>query len=313
MFEIIRYTPDKADEWNQFVATSKNGTFLFDRRYMDYHSDRFEDYSLIISNKGKLFALLPANKDGDTLHTHQGLTYGGLVTDSKATADAMLTLMQELNAYLRDEVFHHVRYKAVPWHYHLQPAEEDLYAIFRVCDARFYSREVSSVIPLSSPLKWTTLRQRCLKKALAQHVEVRESNDLATFWTILSENLWEKFKSHPVHTLDEITLLQQRFPDNIRLFAAFQGTTMIGGMLFYISQQVVHTQYISANEEGLRLGAIDAIMATVLPHFSDYRYFDLGRSTTEHGQGLNSGLIFQKEGFGARTICYDTYEWDIKS
>ena len=38
MFEIRRYSADKADEWNAFVATSKNGTFLFDRRYMDYHS-----------------------------------------------------------------------------------------------------------------------------------------------------------------------------------------------------------------------------------------------------------------------------------
>ena len=43
MFSIIRYTADKADEWNQFVAQSKNGTFLFDRRYMDYHAERFED------------------------------------------------------------------------------------------------------------------------------------------------------------------------------------------------------------------------------------------------------------------------------
>ena len=46
MFEIKRYTPEQADEWNQFVAASKNGTFLFDRRYMDYHADRFEGTDL---------------------------------------------------------------------------------------------------------------------------------------------------------------------------------------------------------------------------------------------------------------------------
>ena len=47
MFEIVRYTAEKADEWNAFVAESKNGTFLFNRGYMDYHADRFVDHSLM--------------------------------------------------------------------------------------------------------------------------------------------------------------------------------------------------------------------------------------------------------------------------
>lgn len=62
-FSIIRYAPALADEWNGFVARSKNGTFLFDRRYMDYHSDRFEDYSLMFYREGRLYALMPANRD----------------------------------------------------------------------------------------------------------------------------------------------------------------------------------------------------------------------------------------------------------
>ena len=54
MFEIRRYTADRADEWNLFVAASKNGTFLFDRRFMDYHSDRFRDHSLMVYRDGRL-------------------------------------------------------------------------------------------------------------------------------------------------------------------------------------------------------------------------------------------------------------------
>ena len=65
MFDIIRYTKDKADEWNEFVARSKNGTFLFNRNYMDYHSDRFADYSLMFYRKGRLYALMPANNEGE--------------------------------------------------------------------------------------------------------------------------------------------------------------------------------------------------------------------------------------------------------
>ena len=92
-------------EWNQFVAASKNGTFLFDRRYMDYHSDRFEDYSLMFYREGRLYALLPANRKGDTLQSHAGLTYGGLVMDAKTTAAATVQLFSELNDYLGKQGF----------------------------------------------------------------------------------------------------------------------------------------------------------------------------------------------------------------
>ena len=86
MIEISRYSPVQSQQWNQFVAESKNGTFLFDRRYMDYHCDRFEDMSFCFYKKHNLSAVLPANIVGDTLYSHAGLTYGGLICNHKMTA-----------------------------------------------------------------------------------------------------------------------------------------------------------------------------------------------------------------------------------
>jgi hypothetical protein len=40
-------------------------------------------------------------------------------------------------------------------------------------------------------------------------------------------------------------------------------------------------------------------------------YLDFGKSTETHSDILNENLIYQKEGFGARAVCYDTYEWDV--
>ena len=77
--EIQQYIPALQPEWDCFIANSRNGTFLFFRNYMDYHSDRFIDNSLLFRYKGKLIAVLPANREGDVLWSHQGLTYGGLV------------------------------------------------------------------------------------------------------------------------------------------------------------------------------------------------------------------------------------------
>ena len=36
-YDLIKYSDDMAGEWNRFVASSKNGTFLLNRLYLDYH------------------------------------------------------------------------------------------------------------------------------------------------------------------------------------------------------------------------------------------------------------------------------------
>lgn len=84
-FKIIKYTSEHYNLWNDFVADAKNATFLFHRDFMEYHSDRFEDYSLLIfDEKENLKALFPANRIENDLFSHQGLTYGGLILDEKA-------------------------------------------------------------------------------------------------------------------------------------------------------------------------------------------------------------------------------------
>ena len=91
MFTIRRYTPADKRIWDLYVAKSKNATFLFRRDYMDYHSDRFADYSLLFFKGSRLYALLPANIEGDTLFSHHGLTYGGLIMDKEVcTADVLV-------------------------------------------------------------------------------------------------------------------------------------------------------------------------------------------------------------------------------
>lgn len=312
MFEIKRYTSADAAEWNNFVAGSKNGTFLFDRGYMDYHADRFADHSLMIYRDDRLYALLPACADADgTLWSHRGLTYGGVITSVDASATDMVSLFAELNGFLRSvSGIRRVVYKAVPWIYHRLPAEEDLYAIFRECNARLFSREISSTIFLESRVRWSHGRKCGVSKARNNGVTVECSSDLAGFWQVLTANLNTRYGVNPVHTLAEMELLKSRFPANICLYVARRDGEVVGGTVLYDFGRVVHSQYISASAEGKRLGAIDAIYDRILNHdFADRRYFDFGKSTEEQGRRLNESLIFQKEGFGGRGVCYDTYEW----
>ena len=313
MFDIIRYSPERKSEWNGFVAQSKNGTFLFFRDYMDYHSDRFADHSLMFYAGGRLYALLPANIKDGVLHSHQGLTYGGLVMREDAAAAAVVTLFSELNAHLKAEGVSRVAYKSIPWIYHLQPSGEDLYALFKVCRARISARDISSTIILGDRIKWHRDRRYGVNKARRSGVSVRRSDDLRAFWRVLDLNLGNKYGVRPVHTVEEMELLKSRFPDNIILYVAEKDDEVLGGTVLYVTGQVVHAQYISASPEGKRLRVIDAIYDVILNNdYAGFRhYFDFGKSTEECGAILNENLIYQKEGFGGRGVCYDTYEWDV--
>ncbi len=312
MFEVTRYTSSHADEWNRFVAQSKNGTFLFDRCFMDYHADRFEDCSLMIYRRDVLYALLPANIKGDTLYSHGGLTYGGLIMSDKCSAKGVQDVFVAINGFLRSISVQKVVYKAVPWIYHQQPAEEDLFALTSICQARLVIRDISSAIIGDRRMPFTESRLSGLRKAHRQGLTVKESTDFATFWQILNDNLTSKYGVRPVHSAAELELLHGRFPDQIKLYLVFDGEVPLGGTVLFLTPQVLHTQYISATPEGKACGAIDLLFYHLIHVvYADYRFIDFGKSTSSDSADLNEQLIFQKEGFGARAVCYDTYEWTL--
>lgn len=316
MIEIRKYIPcSDQGTWDAFIELSKQGTFLQKRAYMDYHSDRFIDHSLMIYRRGKLYALLPAHEQGTTFCSHLGLTYGGLITTQKATANDICKVFVALNDYLRQRGFQKVVYKPTPHIYHKLPADEDLYALFKECHAHLKARNLSCAISLQQPLKWYNIRKSGAKKAHAQDIRIsyREDDEAYDeFWSILTDNLQNKYHAKPVHTAAEIKLLHARFPQDIRLYVAHdEEGRMLGGTLLYITPQVVHTQYISASEEGKHKHVLDLMFQHLMAEYKDWPYFDFGTSNEDGGKVLNTSLIYQKEGFGGRGVVYDTYEWEL--
>ncbi len=312
MIEVVRYTAEHADEWNAFVARSKNGTFLFNRAYMDYHADRFTDHSFLVYRKERLIALLPGNITGTTFYSHQGLSYGGLITDLQITSQVSCDVFDKVNSLLRTEGFTRVVYKAVPHIYHFIPAEEDLYALFARCHARLVDRNVSAVLSIPTSIKFTESRRSGIRKALRNGLEVRESRDIDVFWKILSDNLERQYHSKPVHTVDEMKLLMDRFPQQIKLYMTFKNEEPLGGTVLYLTPRVVRTQYISASVEGKQTGALDLLFDEILHRIEfSQSFFDFGTSAQTHSCDILQSLIFQKEGFGGRGMCYDVYEYEL--
>jgi hypothetical protein len=309
---IDRYTARDHDRWNEFVRSSRNGTFLLDRNYMDYHADRFDDHSLLASDDGgRLLALLPAHAANDRLVSHGGLTYGGFIVDDRMTASQMLELFSAATQEIRRNGFQALAYKSIPHIYHRLPAEEDQYALFRA-GARLVRRDHLAVIDYRTPQTRQERRQRSVRKGAKAGLAIRETEDFGAFWAILEANLSSRHGVQPVHTVGEMVLLKSRFPARIRLFAAYDGAEMRAGVVVYQSDFVCHAQYIGASDEGREQGALDLIFDDLISRFAAAcRYFDFGTSTERSGTFLNTGLAEFKEGFGARTVIHDHYELDL--
>ncbi|MDE6741879.1 MAG: GNAT family N-acetyltransferase [Muribaculaceae bacterium] len=305
--QLIRYEASLRNDWDTFIDNSKNGTFLFKRDYMDYHSDRFRDDSLIFLSKKSIIAVLPATSSGTDFSSHAGLTYGGLVMSRDITAATVLDIFNMILSYLKSKGFSSFIYKPVPHIYHRLPAEEDLYALFR-CKACLIARGLSSTILQGDRLKFRNIRKSGIRKALRNNVTVERTPNFSDFWKILESNLQARHGIYPVHTLQEIELLASRFPEEIKLYVAKIGFETIAGTVIYRTATVAHSQYIAASPKGRETGALDLIFNHLINDVcSDSRYFDFGISTENDGWYLNESLEYQKEGFGARAVCYDRY------
>ncbi len=306
---VAPYRADDADEWNAFVAASRNGTFLFDRRYMDYHADRFADASLIFRDGGRIVALLPANRVDDRLVSHGGLTYGGLVVGADAGMKTMAQVLAALLAHMEAEGLATLVYKAIPSIYHRAPAEEDLYGLFRL-GARLVRRDLLTVVPPRGAAEISHGRRYVLKKlAKRDDVAVAASDDWAAFWDVLTARLEGRYAVRPTHTLDEIRLLAGRFPQAIRLLAGSLDGRLCAGLVLYETPTVIHAQYMAADDEARRVGVLDAIVERAVAEAAAAgKWFDFGTSTEDAGRFLNEGLAAYKESFGGRAVAQDFYE-----
>jgi hypothetical protein len=307
---VVPYRPEHREAWDGFVQGAKNGHFLFERAYLEYHADRFEDASLMLFDRDRLAAVLPADRRDTTVGSHRGLTFGGLVTDERMTAERMLGCFAAVLGHLREEGITELIYKALPHIYHRVPAEEDLYALFRF-GARLIRRDVSSTIRTGARPRPAKGRRWSLGRSRSNGIAVGPSDDFETFMAIEEELLLARYGKKPVHTAAEMRLLAGRFPENIRLFAAHRDGAMLAGVILYETAEVCHCQYIAANDEGKRLSALDAVLSFLIEeHCADRRYFDFGISTEQDGRYLNAGLIANKESYGARATVCDVYALD---
>ena len=296
------------------MSSAKNATFLFNRDFMEYHKDRFEDYSLLCFDKDKLVGILPANIVGNKVYSHQGLTYGGVVIKSEIRFEKYILIFRTILKFFSENKIQTIYIKDLPLIYS-NSASEELEFIHFLLDSSLHQVDISSSIFKNNTRNISNSRLSGYKKGVKYNLCIIEEEMLDSFWKeILIPNLRNKHDVSPTHNIEEILNLKKRFPKNIRQFNVYHDKKLVAGTTIFETKNVVHSQYISGNSEKNILGSLDFLFYELIFNiFKEKQVFDFGVSTEKSGKSINKGLLFWKEGFGARATTYKTFKISTSS
>ena len=306
---VKKYHSKYQNQWNAFVQTSANGTFLQQRDYMDYHSDRFEDYSLMIFKEEKLLAVFPAHLSDNQLFVHNGLTYSDVIFLPDFRMAYRIEVYQALFDFLYSEGIAKIHIKTIPAFLMSQKDESNLYLYYKM-QADLTEVKPFFVIETTEGIKLNKDRKKNLNRL--QKLPFLFSEDkkhLSDFWQIVTTNLANKHQTTPVHSLSEMQLLSQRFPEKIKLFTLFLEGELVSGALVFVINNSLHFQYIHSSTNKQSRQGVDYLIWQILDRYAgDYQFVSFG-SSSKGSQALDKGLAYWKQSFGAQ--MYNQYFYTI--
>jgi hypothetical protein len=277
---------------------------------MDYHSDRFKDYSLMVYDAdNKLISVIPANFSDNQIISHEGLTYGGFVLNKQVKLMQTLSVVFHTLKFLNE---HHIEtfiLKCFPRFYNVHSTDEIEYALF-LLNAELYRRDIAFIIDLQNRVPYSGNIKRESNKAERLQLKIKEDDTLDIFWNeVLSPNLEKRYGVKPVHSLNEIRLLKSRFPELIKQYNVYYENQVVAGATLFFINNVAHCQYISSTEYGRKAGCLNYLFKTLLDKIcASCRHFDFGIVNENGGKSINRGMLFWKESFGGRAQLHDFYK-----
>ncbi len=313
-YKVERYAPSKAFEWNEFVSKSKNATFLFHRDFMEYHKDRFEDFSLMVYKNEKLKGIFPANRTENTISSHQGLTYGGLLLLKDINFKEVEEMFESLLAHLKANDIDELLLKSMPSSYASSASNELSYLMLRV-NSELYRRDIEMMIDYSLPLRLHKTKLKHFNKTKSFEFEIKEAYECDNFWNhVLVPKLKDKYDSNPVHTLEEIQFLKSKFPKNIHQYDVYFEGEIIAGITLFETEQVVKSQYGATTLKGEELRALEYLFIHLIYKYQKKgkRFFSMGTVNELNEMGYSAGLLKQKEELGCSVYLQDFYRLTLQ-
>lgn len=313
-YKVTLYKSSEKETWNNFVEKSYEKTFLFQRDFMEYHSGRFQDFSLMIYKENELIAVLPANRFEDAIYSHQGLTYGGFILDNDLPKSEFNPICQSLTQFLKTQQITSIELKLLPGCYQ-KNASKMLLDYLANSNAHNFRTDMVLAIDYSEPLQIHKTKLKHFRKNKIKGFEIKEADNLDAFWnTVLIPRLQEKHKVKPVHSLEEISSLKSKFPNNIRQFNIYLDSEILAGITIFDKGEVIKSQYGATTKHGEKERALEFLFMHLIYKFKEEgrTFFSMGTvRDPERPLGYNEGLLKQKEELGCTVFYQHFYKLDI--
>lgn len=307
IFKFETYNIDYYALWNNFVLNAVNATFLFHRDFIEYHGNRFTDASVLIFKSDTLVAICPANKIKTEWHSHQGLTYGGIVVGNDFNPVDFYVLIKELSCFLKSRDCQSLLIKAIPQFYGNDVLLKLRHQLIKH-QAQTYRSDMVLALDYSQPLNIHKTKLKHYRRNLESGFVISEEEDFSSFWNeLLIPRLHNKHQAKPVHTLEEIQYLKSKFKNNIKQFNLFKNNELLAGITIFDTGTVVKSQYGATSEKGEKYRAIEFLFIHLIHHFKDSgrKFFSMGTVTEQNDLGYNPGLLKQKEELGCKLYHQD--------
>jgi hypothetical protein len=309
MIEIKQYDYSLKYEWDQFIENSEVSSFLLKRDFIEYHSDKYDEISLMVYNDGKLNIIIPGCKLDQTYSSFHFLTYGGIILSQNYKFTEIESSFQHVLSYIKENLnFKKFTIKRIPYIYYRKPNEDDLYLLFKN-DFKLIGRQLSSSLSLSNfqiPSKKKYNYRKCLKNG----IKLIECDSSENLMEIMNFNL-KKYKKKSVHTFKELNYLKSKFLNEICFYEAKLNNEVLGGCIIFKVNSCIHIQYMCSSDIGRKNRVIDFIVNKLIEIYSNYEFLDYGISTEDNGNVLNYNLLNAKRELGFNAICYDIYHKEL--
>lgn len=326
MLVVKSYSKELENEWEGFVGSSVNGTFMQERKFLGYHpSGKFSDYSLIFMEGKRIIAVLPAavvqQEDKRILYSHPGASHGGLIIKPSLSTEKCLELVSALVEYCAMTGFDYIRLKPVPRVYHSGLSDQLDFAM-RYSGFEIEYTELATALELKKEgepfLKqaMSSAAFRNYQTALKSGLSVIEDADINDYWPILEKKLENSHNAKPTHTLEEIKCLKKLYPDRIKLFAAYKGAILTAGVLvFLLNERVINCFYIAHDNQYQQMRPLNLVFGYMMEwgRKNSFSYLDWGISTEGKGSSVNTGLFRFKEGYGGHGVLRECYLYAVNN
>tara|TARA_Y100001970_G_scaffold63393_1_gene81183 strand:+ start:6002 stop:6952 length:951 start_codon:yes stop_codon:yes gene_type:complete len=307
MLEVIKYEDNKHHNlWNDFILHSNNGTIFHLRNFLSYHRERtFNDCSFIFYNKKNIEAVFTGAILDECLYSHPGASFGGFVYNelsfpyANQIVDALIIEAKKLK--LKEIVI-----IPPPFIYYKKYNETMEYCLYSkgFDNIEYY---ISSFVNLETNLmnQMSDRKKRYIKK-FEKEIQIKLSNDIDSFYPILINNKL-KHKATPTHTLEELKILMEKFPNKIKLLLTSKDNQIIGGSLNFITNDdscILFYNMINYDYQHLQIASIQIYESLKWAKKNNLKFLDIGVSQIYKNNQIvpHESLINFKEQFGAQAM-----------